>query len=628
MRSWASALYRADDGPFMSANLSSTTLTPSATTGTISLIANRNLFHPGQVGALFRLTHAAQQATAILAGANQFTPNIRITGIEPGRAFTVSISGRTTSTLTLQRSFTDPGAWVDVQTYTSNGSFTFDDSLDNQIYWYRIGIKTGDYGGDIVTAALAHSGAQTGIVRVTDFVDQLQVVANVLTHLGDAAATDDWAESEWSDYRGWPHAVALHGGRLHWQSALRDQASIPDAFDSFDDTVVGDSAPINRTTVASRPHWMISASRLLIGSTLHEISVKSTAFDEPLTPTAFTPIKRGDHGAAPLRAVITDDQVFYVSRDRRRVFALVFNGQNGDYVPKELTRLNQEICQAGIIDIAVQQQPDTRIYLVRGDGSIVVLVQEQNEDVSALVPWTFENAAVERVACLPSKAGTAAAEDRVYVIMRRGVGETRSLERFALRTEAVGGSLNKVMDGHRVYIGPPTFTVTGLDHLEGETVVGWGDGRPLIKRDDGVTVSGGAITLPFQVVELVVGKPYNAFLKTSKLTYASQRGTSLAANKRVGPVGLVMNDLGWKGVRIGRDFDHLNALPRTYRGRPIALDEVLPEWDDAPSAFNGGWISDPRICIRVEAPYPCTILAIAFGEQVNEGEDAPAPRER
>jgi hypothetical protein len=185
-----------------------------------------------------------------------------------------------------------------------------------------------------------------------------------------------------------------------------------------------------------------------------------------------------------------------------------------------------------------------------------------------------------------------------------------------------------VTDGHRVYIGPPTFTVTGLDHLEGDTVVGWGDGRPLIKRDDGVRVIGGSITLLFQVVELVVGKPYNAFLKTSKLAYASQRGTSLTANKRVGPVGLVMNDLGWKGVRIGRDFDHLSALPRTYRGRPIAIDEVLSEWDDAPSAFNGGWLADPRICIRVEAPYPCTILAIAFGEQVNEGEDAPAPRER
>jgi hypothetical protein len=143
-----------------------------------------------------------------------------------------------------------------------------------------------------------------------------------------------------------------------------------------------------------------------------------------------------------------------------------------------------------------------------------------------------------------------------------------------------------------------------------------------------MVVSGGTVTLPAASSPFVVGKPYDAFLKTSKLAYASQRGTSLAQQKRVGPVGLVMNNIGWAGVKIGRDFDHLTQLPRTYRGRPLGVQEVLAEWDQAPAALNGGWDSDPRICIQIEAPYPCTILGIAFGEQVNEGEDAPPPRQR
>jgi hypothetical protein len=621
MRSWAIALYRTDDGPFMPANLGTTTLTPSGTSGTVTLIASRSLFHTGHLGALFRLTHASQEAFATLAGANQWTGNIRVTGVEPGRAFAISISGLVGSTVTLQRSFTDPGAWVDVQDYTSNGAFAYDDLLDNQIFWYRIGIKTGNYAGDTIQAYLSHTGSQTGIVRIVVVTNTQTASADVISHLGGTAATSDWGEGEWSDYRGWPRAVAIHDGRLFWQCALRCQGSVSDAFASYDDTVIGDSAPINRTTVASRPHWMISVLRLLVGSTLHEISVKASAFDEPLTPTAFVPRTVGNHGSAQLRAVAADGQVIYVSRDYRRVFALAFDGQKADYAPQELTRLNQEICAAGIVDVAAQQQPDTRFYLVCGDGRLVVLVHEQNEDVSALVPFTFENAAVERAACLPGGA-----EDRVYVLMRRGT--KRCIERFAARTEAVGGAINKVMDGHIVYDGPPTTTLAGLDHLEGEVVVVWAEGEPLVGRETGMVVSGGTVTLPAASSPFVVGKPYDAFLKTSKLAYASQRGTSLAQQKRVGPVGLVMNNIGWAGVKIGRDFDHLTQLPRTYRGRPLGVQEVLAEWDQAPAALNGGWDSDPRICIQIEAPYPCTILGIAFGEQVNEGEDAPPPRQR
>jgi hypothetical protein len=82
IRSWAVALYRVDDGPFRAANLGTTTLTNSATTGSITLVSNRNFFHSGH-GALFRLTHSFQTQTAILAGNDQFTAPIRISGIEP-----------------------------------------------------------------------------------------------------------------------------------------------------------------------------------------------------------------------------------------------------------------------------------------------------------------------------------------------------------------------------------------------------------------------------------------------------------------------------------------------------------------------------------------------------------------
>ena len=111
----------------------------------------------------------------------------------------IVVSGLAGSTLTLQRSFSEPGSWIDVETYTADGTYSFDDGLDNQIYFYRVGIKTGGYGGDTVIATLQHSGSQTGIVRVRDLINYVTVTADVIEQLGSAGiATADWSEGEWS----------------------------------------------------------------------------------------------------------------------------------------------------------------------------------------------------------------------------------------------------------------------------------------------------------------------------------------------------------------------------------------------------------------------------------------------
>jgi hypothetical protein len=96
--------------------------------------------------------------------------------------------------------------------------------------------------------------------------------------------------------------------------------------------------------------------------------------------------------------------------------------------------------------------------------------------------------------------------------------------------------------------------------------------------------------------------------------------------KRVGPVALVLADVAWKGVKIGRDFDHMLSLPSSYRGRALGPTEVLTEWDDIPTSWNGGWGSDPRICITVASPYCCNLMGVVLGVQANQGEDAPPPQ--
>lgn len=635
-RSWGLAFYFADDGPFRLSNTATgLTITPSATTGFVTLTASRNLFKSTHVGALYRLVHASQTVTKAIASANDFTSEIRVSGLAShsgspsSRGFAITITGAYTAVVTLQRSIGAPGAWSDVKSWTNTeASETYDDGLDNQIIYYRLGVKAGNYTAGTATCTLNYNGSsQTGIARINGYSSPTSVTADVLKEFGGTGATDDWAEGEWSDYRGWPVAVALHDGRLFWGTGIKAQGSVSDAFASFDDEVEGDSGPLNKTVATGGLdgwRWLLSLQRLIGGTAAQEISIRASAFDEPLTPTQFVARACSTRGAAKVRPIKVDEVGIFVERNAKRVFQLSFETGAIDYRSSELTRLKQEMCNAGVRDVAVQRQPDTRVWFVLGDGTCAVLTYDLADEVVAWTP-VVTNGSFERVAVLPGSD-----EDDVYFIVARSVsGTKRYIEKLTKRSESVGGTLSKTIDSHIVYSGAPTTTITGLGHLEGKNVVVWGDGKAQVTNDAPKTVTGGQITgLPVAVSNAVVGLSYVAELKTAKLAYGAEQGTAMTLQKRVARVGLVAADVSIEGLRIGRDFSHLTRAATTYKGKAITAGQVLSSFDAPPGAFGGEWNSDARACIEVKSPHCATIMGLVLEMTTNEPETERPSRGR
>jgi hypothetical protein len=221
-RSWSIVLYEPETGPFRNVNTSPITLTPNGLFGDITLTASANLFKSTNVGSLFRIQSTGQTVSDSITAEDTFSNEIRVAGVGGTRIFSIFVSNTFTATVTLQQSVGDPGNWTDVESYTTIQSKTYNDELDNQIIYYRIGVKAGEYTSGSVDVSLHYAGAaQTGIVRIKDYTSGTSVTADVLVGLGGITATDDWAEGEWSDYRGWPAAVALHDGRLFWMGGLK-----------------------------------------------------------------------------------------------------------------------------------------------------------------------------------------------------------------------------------------------------------------------------------------------------------------------------------------------------------------------------------------------------------------------
>lgn len=614
--SWSVSVYEATDGPFRAINATPVTITPSALSGDITLTASKSLFKTTHVGALWRVDSVGQTVNDSFASDNDFSGEIRVTGVEGQRAFGIQITGVWVGTLTLQYSVAEPGNWVDVESYTVPTSKSYNDTLDNQIIYYRIGIKTGNYTSGTATISLSFtSGSISGIARITAYSSPTVVSAVVLQDFGATTASSDWWEGQWSDFRGWPSAVSLHEGRIWMGGNDKILGTISDDFTGYDDGFEGDGGPISRN-IGEGPveniNWMMSLGRLIIGTESSSaninpvrmeansiLSARSNSFDEPLTPTNFN-----------LKYANTTG--IYVDQSGTRLMSVGYDLQANDYLATDLTMLAPDIAGDGFTALGVQKSPDPRVSAPIEDGTVVVLVYDKLEDVRGLIKVESPGASgfIEDVCVLP-----AIGEDEVYYTVRRTInGSTvRYHEKMARLSECRGGTLNKQADSFIVYSGAATTTITGLGHLEGEEVVAWANGKDL----GTYTVAGGQITgltsaatgESEAVTGAIVGLSYEALWKSGKQSIATALGVPLNQDKRIDSIGLILADTHRDGLYYGPDFDNLDPLPLEEDGEAVEDDTVHEAYDKPMITFPGEWTTDARFCLKATAPRPCTVLS-------------------
>ncbi len=619
--SWSIVLYQADDGPFRIINTSSITMTPSVLTGNGTLTCSTAAFKSTHIGALFAVSSTGQTVTKSMGVLNDATDAIRTSGIGASRAITINIAGLTATgnTVVLQQSF-DNATWTDVagESYTINQTKSYNDTLDNATTYYRL-LCSVYAGGTTVSTLKFPSGSIRGICRLTAFTSATVCSMEVIKSFGAITASEDWEEGQWSDFRGWPTALALYEGRLWFAGRDAILGSVSDAYASFDNQVDGSSGPINRTiggAQVDKINWVLGLQRLLLGGQGAEYSCKSSSLDEPLTPFNFNPKKASTQGSAPLRAVAVDNQGVFVQRGGTRVFSLSIagDGVTYDYSPTNLCQTIPEIGQPGIVKIGVQRQPDTRIHFVRSDGTCAILIFDNTEQVTCWVEFETDGL-VEDVAVLPGDAGEE--EDHVYYVVKRTLNgaAVRYIERWAFGSECLGGTLTKLADSFVSYTGAATTTITAA-HLANENVVVWADGLDVGTAADGTQTytldAAGQATLPSAVTNYVVGLAYSGSYMSGKLLELQTiEGTALNVMKNINELGLIMADVHAKGLKFGRTLteSEMDDLPSIEEGAVIADNSIRTAYDGDPIIFPGSWSTDERLCLLAKAPRPVTVLS-------------------
>jgi hypothetical protein len=174
---------------------------------------------------------------------------------------------------------------------------------------------------------------------------------------------------------------------------------------------------------------------------------------------------------------------------------------------------------------------------------------------------------------------------------------------FSLKTE-VGAAINSTAYGAYVSGGvarKALLTITGIDHLEGETVSILGDGavRPQL------TVTGGAITLDHRAGVAQIGLPITADMQTLPAVFQVD-AFAQGRQKNVKQLHVRVNQSS--GIFAGPSFDSLTEVKQRSTepyGSPPELKagevtvKVKPTWTD------GG-----QVCVRQSDPLPLTILSL------------------
>jgi hypothetical protein len=615
------------DGPFLDENDTlTTTITPSATTGSITLTASASIFDTDHVGALWQVSHQVESENVSgqfwQVGAAVDSNSASLSVFEDQR-YTLTTSGYWQGTCLLQRSYDAGTTWKTVKpfTYAFNGNVLYPgiEEKDDATAIYRVRLEDQyvtshmyDHGEGRFNYTLATDVfIRRGIVDVTAVASGTSATATVLTTLASTDATDLWAEGAWSTYRGFPRTIehheqrCLYGGSTSypqtiWGSITASQDADYDDF-SVRATTVEDDAWTYILPGMNPIQWMKSQELLMIGTT-SAIGLLGQP-DKPIDPT-FTPIYRtqAKNGSAYIQAISAVDAVLFVERGGEKVREVLYTYASDRYVAPDMTILSEHVTGDGLDQIAFQNRPDPVLWAIREDGQLLSFTYQRKHDVLA---WsrsdTGASGLFKSVAVIP---GTN--EDEVWTVAARTVNS--NAVRYVEQHQPYDWGTDQ---NDCWYVDSGVTSISNLSHLEGETVALFADGRPI----GSYTVSSGAISPSGSYTNHVVGLPYTSVYESMPLVaYVGGDSTgSLKARTRKVQVD-VHESLGF---HIGSDSSNLSDVEFSTDSFATTIDVytgLKPSYNYMP--FMHGWSREPIVYVSEADPVPLTVRGLSVQMEV------------
>lgn len=350
--------------------------------------------------------------------------------------------------------------------------------------------------------------------------------------------------------------------------------------------------------------WLDSGEYLEIGTDKNE----STGFGgngEVLSSLNVNITNSTAFGSKATRPVRTNKSTISISRDGYYLREFIRSQNTTTQNTRQLNLISEEIQGDNtFVDLALQKSPGI-IWIKTSDNELLSCVYHEEVDV---ISWATH--AIGGTDVLIKEIEVI--DDVLWMIVERTVNSS-TVEYFEkLEVEYKGAALYPIgqadskpfmMDScfYRDEVwsgsGTPVNTVSGLGHLEGETVDAWVDGV----LEEGLTVSSGSITTTASGTEFFVGLPYTSKIITMPVEAGGAFGTAQGSIKRIHEVFAKF----YRTIN-GKLGDPSKTYPIDLsNGVTLVTDDIEKKVDLSPGKNN-------QVVIEQDKSLPMSVLAVVY----------------
>lgn len=453
---------------------------------------------------------------------------------------------------------------------------------------------------------------------ITAYTSSTVVTVSVQSPLSATTASTQWRLGSFSDTTGWPSCITFFEQRMVLANTRSQQqtiwfstsADITDfSPDNAEDKDQVDASTAMTYTIADNKanviYWIEPSKGLYIGTSGGVWLARSSNQGEALTPSTITINAIIKDSSANVPAVTAGSTLMYPQKFRRKLLEVGYSFEDDAYRAADLAILAEHRTAGYIDEIEVARNPNYLVWVRMIDGTVSALtyIREQN-----VIAWTRQefggtDVEVDSMAVIPGSA-----EDELWMIIKRTVnGNTVRYVEY-LSTTFLDQDVEDAcfLDCSVSYSGSATSTITGLSHLQGETVECFGNGAATTVSGP---VSGGSISLQDTVTAAVVGLPYESVIEFNQ---PAMNNAPAAMQGRLGRVhGVVLRLYRSFGGQIGISGQTLDIIPQYSSTTTMdgALELVSEDREFVlPSEFK----YNPTVYLRHALPVPFTLNGIVY----------------
>lgn len=454
------------------------------------------------------------------------------------------------------------------------------------------------------------------IARTSTTVVTVKITGHALPSLDPII---NWRMGAWSDETGWPGSVSFHEGRLCFaRTATQPETVWESVVDDFTNHAISSplvaddaiSAPI-RAESLNEIKWLAEGSDLIVGTSGSIRTIGPATNSEPYSPTNIKQRRQTTFGAKAIRPVLIGNVGIYADYHGTALREFAYSFEADGYTSPDLSILAEHLVSGGVKEMAFTQNPEAVVWYADDAGNLRAMTYERDQNVVAFHRHTLAGTGmtVESVASIPGSG-----RDELWLVVKRTVngGTKRYVERLS-QGIADDGVLTSAtfLDSHLTYSGGSTTTITGLDHLEGESVKVW-DGT---QTQGPYTVSSGSITVGSAVTWACAGLSYTSTLETLSPETGARGGT---AQTRLGGTWEVFLRLDRSmGGSVGPALGSLETIDYA-----LMENEAGAYWTsgmftgDVRVPIDMGWERYKRVKIEHTDPTPFHVVAAIFEHRV------------